>query len=1100
VRLRVFAAVAILAGCAVAREAGDTLERGFGNPPESAKPRTWWHWMAGNISKEGITLDLEWMKRVGIGGVQVFDAGMGVGQYVDHRIDFMTPEWKEMLRHAAAECDRLGLEMGMHSSAGWSETGGPWVKPEQAMKKYVWSETRVEGPRRFSGVLTVPPSANGRFQNLDGNTPGPDPTYYADSAVVAYRIPDDEVPMAEAYPKVTLSSGAGNVGRLFDGDLSTILALPIPPTGQRAWVQFEFANPYRARAFSIAVRARGIPSGELRVSDDGTNFRTLVFLPGEDHNPVPVHTYTFPEATARFYRLELTAPAPVKSYEKAPTEYEIAELDLESGSRVNRWEDKAGFSALFEYDSLPTVSTGTAVARADVIDVTPKTHQDRRLEWDVPAGKWVILRLGYSLTGRKNSPAVETGRGYEVDKLDRRYVESYFSGYVSQIAEALGPLFGKSFRNFVMDSWEAGFLNWTDDMLAEFQNRRGYDPRPYLPVLTGRVIESADVSDRFLWDFRRTLADLLAENHYGAFTESAHLRGLTVSAEAAGIYLPVIEDGLANKGRVDIPMGEFWFVDQPPGEIRPEDYADLREAASAAHIYGKKLAAAESFTTPRTVTGWAQPPSYLKWLADRAMAAGINRIVFHTSVHQPLLDRKPGITMSSFGQHLTRNITWAELAGPFMTYLSRSAYLLQQGLPVADLLYYYGEGAPAVVPYWESVKPEPPAGYDSDYLNTEVLLTRLSVKDGQLVLPDGMSYRVLVLPESDRMTPRVLRKVRDLVAGGATVVGPRPSRSSSLTGYPGCDAEVWAMANELWGDADGRSLTEHAFGKGRIVWGKPLTDVLAGQGIAPDFEYSRPNADTFLVSTHRRSGDADLYFVSNQRERAEDLTAMFRMTGKSAELWHPDTGTTEPAEYTIDNGRTGVPLHLDPFGSVFVVFRHRASTPSRRLPHPKRIVLSDITGPWDVTFPPSWGAPPKVRLENLISWSDHPDDGVKYFSGSATYSKDFEASPAWFAPGSKTALNLGRVKEFAEVSLNGKPLGILWKAPFEVDVTDALQEGRNHLEIRITNLWPNRIIGDEQPAARQKYTFTAYKVFTKDSPLLESGMLGPVTICSIRFP
>jgi hypothetical protein len=1055
--------------------------------------------MAGNISKEGITLDLEWMNRVGIGGVQVFDAGMGVGQYVDHRIDFMTPEWRDMLRHAAAECDRLGLEMGMHSSAGWSETGGPWVRPEAAMKKYVWSETRVQGPASFDDVLPRPPSSNGRFQNLDRNTAGPDPTYYADSAVIAYRIARDETRMSDAQPQVTLSSGVADASPMLDHDLATTMALLIPPPGQRAWVQFEFARPYRARALSIAVRARGVPTGELRVSGDGKDFRTLVFLPGEDHNPVPAHTYTFPETAARFYRVEFSAPAPVKSYEKAPTEYEIAELDLECGARVNRWEDKAGFSALYEYESLSTPPAEGAVARADVIDLTSRMHRDGRLEWDVPGGSWVILRLGYSLTGRKNAPAVETGRGYEVDKLNRQYVERYFNSYVGQIRDALGPLFGKSFRNLVMDSWEAGFLNWTDDMLAEFRFRRGYNPTPYLPVLTGRVVENADASDRFLWDFRRTLADLLAENHYGAFTESANRQGLNVYAEAAGIYLPVIQDGLANKGRVDIPMGEFWFVDQKPGEIRPEDESDIREAASAAHIYGKRLAAAESFTTPRTVPGWAQPPSYLKWLGDRAMAAGVNRIVFHTSVHQPLRDRKPGITMSSFGQHLTRNITWAELAGPFMRYLSRSSYMLQQGLFVGDLLYYYGEGAPAVIPYWQGLSPKAPTGYDYDVLNTEVLLTRLSVADGHLMLPDGMSYRVLVLPESDRMTPQVLKKIRDLVAGGATVVGPKPNRSPSLSGYPVCDNEVSSLATELWGDIDGRSITERVYGNGKVVWGKPLKDVLAEQGVGPDFEYTRPHIDTFLVSIHRRAGDADIYFVANQRDRVEDLTALFRVRGKSAELWHPDTGDIEPAPYNMGVVQTGVPLHLDPFGSVFVVFRHPASATSRSRERPTPVVLGTLSGPWQVAFPPNWGAPSKIRFDTLVSWSAHADEGVKYFSGTATYSKDFDVPKAWLQAPSRHVLDLGRVKEFAEVFLNGKPLGILWKAPFQADVTQALRIGPNHLEIRITNLWPNRIIGDEQPSAQRKYTFTAYKVFTKDSPLLESGLLGPVTVNSVTL-
>jgi len=1122
-----------LAGGAMGQGSGDALERGFKEPPDSAKPRVWWHWMDGNVTKEGITLDLEWMKRVGIGGVQMFDANIGVAQYVDKRIVFMTPEWKDALHHAAAECDRLGLEMTMHSAGGWSETGGPWVKPEQAMKKVVWSETRVEGPRRFTGTLPTPPSVNGLFQNLERpkgfsppppeGSPGakpqpvlppppPDPTYYGDSAVIAYRVPDGELRMADLHPKVTTSGGDIDTATLWDGDLSKTVALPIPEGGKPAWIQFEFAQPFRTRAFSIAIGGQGMafggggmPSGEVQVSQDGTNFVTLLTLPGAAHNSPPVHTYSFPETTARFYRVEFTAPtrSPFGEFLRIPPprQYDIAEMEFQSGARVNRWEDKAGYGSMFEFDSVPTPAMPAAavIPRGDVIDLTSKMGKDGSLNWDVPAGKWVILRIGYSLTGQKNGPAPPEATGYEVDKLSSKYVESYLRGYVDPLAEALGPLFGKSFRYFLMDSWEAGLQNWTDDMLNEFRARRGYDPRPYLPVLTGRVVDSADVSDRFLWDFRRTIADLIADNHYGVVADFLHRRGIQVYAEAMGVGLPTTGDGLEYKGRVDIPMGEFWtpLLGATPS---PQYAADVREAASAAHIYGKTLAAAESLTSMPNIPGWGQPPFYLKSVADYYMAGGINRIVFHTSVHQPFKDRKPGFTLWMFGQHYTRNITWAEQASAWNSYLSRSSYMLQQGLFVGDLAYYYGEGAPITVPFWKQVNPAPPGGYDYDWLNTEVLLNRMSVKDGWLVLPDGMRYRVLVLPDTlNRMTPLVLRKIRDLVAAGATVVGPKPTKSPSLTGYPSADSEVRAVGNEVWGACDGRSITEHAYGKGKVYWGKPLGDVLAAQNTPPDFEYNRPKIDTFLVWIHRQLGNADIYFVANQKERTEDVETRFRVDGKAAELWHPDTGVIEPAEYTIENGQTTVPLHLEPFGSVFVVFRQPATAPSRTLPHPVNTVLTTVQGPWEVSFPPNLGAPPSIRLDNLISWTASSDAGVKYFSGTATYTKDFEASGDWFRSGAKLVLDLGKVKEIAEVSVNGKPLGILWKPPFEADVTGALKPGTNHLEIRITNLWPNRIIGDQQASATKQYTFTVYKPYTKDSPLLESGLLGPVRLSTVTM-
>jgi len=627
-------------------------------------------------------------------------------------------------------------------------------------------------------------------------------------------------------------------------------------------------------------------------------------------------------------------------------------------------------------------------------------------------------------------------------------------------------------------------------------------------VLTGRIVESAQASDRFLWDFRRTIADLLAENHYGVATKYFNQHGVGLYAEAMGADDPTTGDGLLNKSEVDIPMGEFW-VPAPGMKDTPEHPADLREAASAAHIYGKKIAGAESFTTMPFNPVWA-PPSYLKPLGDNAMALGINRFVFHTSDHQPFVEdqHKPGMTLGFFGQHYTRNVTWAEQAVAWNTYLARCSFMLQQGLFAGDLAYFYGEGAPATVPFWKPLTPAPPQGYAYDWVNADVLVNRMSVQDGHLVLPSGMSYRALVLPDYvNQVTLPVLRKLRDLVSAGAILVAPRPAHSPSLSDSAN-EAEFRSIVNEVWGSTDGLGANEHDYGKGKIYWGKPLEEVLAGEPrpdgvsgkVSPDFEYSRPEFDSELVWIHRRDGDTHIYFVANQKERSEDVETSFRVEGKEAELWRPDTGVSELAEYKIEKGRTTVPLHLDPYGSVFVVFRHRAAAPSRTLPHPVSTELATIVGPWQVTFPPNWGAPPQIKLDTLTSWTENSDDGVKYFSGTATYTKDIEAPQEWFRPGAKLVLDLGKVKEIAEVSVNGKPLGeILWKLPFQADVSGALKPGTNHLEVKVTNLWPNRIIGDRQPKATKKYAWLDYKPFRADTPLLDSGLLGPVKLSSVTL-
>jgi hypothetical protein len=1135
------AAIALLTtlpGRAPAQAPADPLASGFKDPPDSAKPRAWWHWLNGNITKEGITADLEWMKRANIAGMQMFDGSLGTPQFVDKRLVWMTPEWKDAFHHAGAEADRLGLEMAMAASGGWSETAGPWVKPEEAMKKIVWSETLVEGPKKFSGVLTHPPTNNGKFQNmpmppelnfpmptgLAGEKPmppppppKPDPTFYADSKVIAYRLPEGEVRMAEAHPKVTTSAPDVNAAQLIDGDLAKPLSLGVNSGESEVWVQFEFPQPYRAQAITIAAGSVpmfsgvAIADGEVQFSQEGTNWLTLVSLPGSSQTTggFPVQTYSFPETTAKFYRIVMRPPAPNPFMAAMAAELgfplpatrsvNLAEIEL-SGPRVNHWQGKAAFGNTTEFQSLatPSVPESEAVARKDVIDLTSKMRPDGTLDWDVPVGKWVVLRMGYSLTGEKNHPASPEATGYEVDKLSAKHVNNYVKTYVDMVSGALGSNFGKSFRYFLMDSWEAGVENWTDDMIPEFQKRRGYDPTPYLPALTGRIVESAEVSDRFLWDFRRTIADLLAENHYGVATSYFNQHGVGLYAEAMGTDVPTTGDGLLNKSFVDIPMGEFWTP--PPGmKDGPEHPADLLEAASAAHIYGKKFAAAESFTTAPNAPVWASP-HYLKPLGDKAMALGINRFVFHTSDHQPFVDdqHKPGMTLGFFGQHYTRNVTWADEAIAWNTYLTHASYLLQQGQFVGDVAYFYGEGAPATVPFWKPVNPAPPQGYGYDWINADVLLNRMSVDQGRLVLPSGMSYRMLVLPDYvKQVTLPLLRKLRDLVSAGAIIIAPRPAHSPSLADYAN-EAEYGSIVNEVWGSIDGLGANEHSYGKGKIYWGRPTEAVLAGEKVTPDFEYNRPEFDSELVWIHRRDGDTDIYFVANQKERSEEVRTSFRVEGKEAELWHPDSGLIEQAEYEISNGRTQVTLNLDPVGSVFVVFRNKAAAPARTLPHPVRAALATVSGPWQVSFPPNWGAPPQVRFDNLVSWTSYPDEGVKYFSGTATYAKDINALQEWFKKGAKVMLDLGTVKEIAEVSVNGKPVGgILWKPPFEADVTSALNPGSNHIEVKVTNLWPNRIIGDRQPNATKKYAWLDYKPFRADTPLLESGLLGPVKLSMV---
>jgi hypothetical protein len=1101
--------LSIVAGSVLAENAGDRLEKDFVNPPDEAKPRVWWHWTGGNITKEGITKDLEWMKRIGIGGAQMADIGMGGGQAIEKKIEFFTPEWLDAIRHAAAESDRLGLEMSIFSSSGWSLTGGPWIKPEQAMKKLVWSETNVQGPMKLDQKLPQPPSNPGAFGGLRGlsgargdSRSNPADTYYGDSAVIAFRTPPDETLMEDLKPQVTASGGTINPGLLMD-DLAETRATIAAGQDGSAWVQYEFPQMIRTKAVTLIAPGRGVPFGRIEASADGTTYRTLVELPGAvQYRAVGLKTYAFPETSARFVRIVMTGAAPDPDaviYQTAPkpaSKFEIGEFIVHTGARVDRWQDKAGFSLIYEYAAVPTppVSAESAIQPADVIDLSSKIDRSGALQWEVPPGKWTILRMGYSLVGSRNRAGTAPGLGLEVDKLNARHVESYFHGYIDPLEKALGPLLGRSLRYIMMDSWEAGMQNWTDDMIDQFKKRRGYDPGPYLPVLAGRIVGSADRSDRFLWDFRRTIADLVADAHYGTMASLLKQKGMGIYAEAPGVSMEILEDTLLTKSKVEIPMGEFWLGRMHPP---PEYYVDVRMAASAAHIYGKNLVAAESFTGG----GYDAPAAY-KNLADYWFAQGINRIVFHSSAHQPL-DTKPGNTM--VGTHFNRNITWAEQAGSVVTYLARTSHMLQQGLFVADVAYLLNEGAPSSQPFWGAgLQPVLPEGYDYDTINADVLLNRMMVSEnGRLILPDGMSYRILALPQIDRIRPELLQKIRLLVAGGATLLGPRPVFSPSLqSGADKADFGVRALADEIWGDLDGVQRTRRFYGKGLVAWGLPLNEVLSLAGISKDAEFSGP-LDSSIAWIHRRQGETDIYFVANRTDRAQEIQARFRVDGKEAELWHPDTGVIEPAAYAIADGRTTVPLHLSQRESVFIVFRRSVTDPFRKLPPRKTEKLATLIGPWDVAFPPKLGAPGKIQMAKLESWTAHSDNGVKYFSGTATYGKTMQVPGDWLKPKVRIVLDLGTVKDMAEVLINGRSAAQLWKPPFRADITGFLKAGTNRLEIKITNQWTNRLIGDRELGPERRVLTAAPDGMGRFGPppiLAEAGLIGPVTVVSMGAP
>ena len=1102
--------------------ARDALTGGFENPPASARPRVWWHWMNGNITKEGIQLDLDWMHRVGIAGFQTFDAALATPQVVKTRLVYMTPPWQDAFRYAIQTGDRFGMEMAIAGSPGWSESGGPWVPASEGMKKYVWSSTGVQGGQLFHGVLAHPPDNTGAFQNIAihdalGSPAGakPIPQFYADSVVVAYRLPETDVSLDSLHPTITASAGAPDIAMLTDGDLSKSTDLPIPAPGEKAWIQYAFPAPATMRAITMVTndpdRITSIifgiatPEKALEASDDGQTWRTITKI---DTGESPETTVSFPAVTAKYFRVTFlrVPPPPPPAWAAgidpkslglrvgaAPTSYRIAELVLHPGARVNHFEEKAAFVPtpdLYEF-ATPPVAPDDAVKKSDVVDLTAKMHPDGTLDWTPPPGRWVVLRFGYSLLGITNHPATAEATGLEVDKLNghdvRQYMENYLDSYKKTVgADMMGT---RGIRYVVNDSWEAGSQNWTDDMIAEFRRLRGYDPVPWMPVLTGQIVESAADSDRFLWDFRKTIADLIADEHYGVLESVLHEWHMGHYGESHESGRAFVADGMEVKKFNEVPMSAMWTQTPGVNHIQYGYNADDRESASVAHIYGQNLAAAESMTA--AAAPWAWSPATLKPTADQEFLNGINRFCIHESTHQPLVDKKPGLTLGPFGQWFNRNETWADEAGPWVDYIGRSSFLLQQGHFGADLIYFYGEDSNLTAIY-EHKSPNVPAGYGFDYVNADALIHELKVSaDGRITTPGGTTYRLLGLAAYSRhMSLPVLRAIHQLVVDGASVAGPKPIDDPSLADSL---SEFHALNQELFGDGTG----VHHLGKGTVYAGQTAAEALSAMHVPPDFDYTKPAPDTNLQFVHRKLADGDLYFVDNRSDQGAQVDATFRVAGKVPQLWYADTGKIEPVSYTIAGGRTTVPLKLEPWGTVFVVFRRHATQTAWTAPAQQETQLTTVEGPWNVSFPPDWGAPPTVTFDSLTSWSENADDGVKYFSGTGDYTKTIDAPRAWFGHGAHLWIDLGEVRNLAEVSVNGKSLGVVWHAPYRLDATSALHPGANELSIKVTNAWVNRLIGDQQPNAAKQYTFADVKPYRANSPLQPSGLLGPVTLDSV---
>lgn len=859
------------------------LAAGFKAPPLSAWPQTWWHWLDGNISREGIKADLTAMKKAGIGGATILDIS---GALPPGPVKTLSPEWFALLQYALEVAADLGLEISVHNCPGWSSSGGPWIKPEQAMKKLVWSETLVAGGGRISTKLAQPATNLG---------------FYRDIAVQAYpSIAGDGYRFAASNPSLTASfADEAELTSFMAG--KGILRVPRPTAATPQHITFAFAEPLSASTMSIdfgGSQWHGLRVA-LLLSEDGETFRehtrSAMLRP-------PQGQVAFPTLHSRFVRLQFLSISEAQC--------RVSRISFSPGSRISNIAGKSFASLDSNFAAALAPDASSIIARESILDLSDKLSSDGSLDWDAPAGQWTLLRFGYTLTGRKNHPTTPEGSGLECDKLAKSAVKQAWDGMMGRIVANAGSLAGKSLVGALIDSYEVGAQNWTDSFREDFIRLRAYDPLPLLSIVTGRYVDSAEYSERFLQDFRRSLSELYAECYADYFAELAHSNGLKFASEPYGGPF----DNLLQGRSADLPMAEFWG-----GDSNSTGNASL--AATIAHVNGRVYAGAESFTaTPRNGR-WQSHPAAHKAQGDRVFSQGVNRFIFHSYAHQPWTVKSPGMTMGQWGFHFNRHNSLWNSYGPWLNYIQRAQYMLQQGRFVADALYVARENTPSSA-HWS---PSLPEGYRGDCCDARSLIEQVTVRDGRVLFPHGMSYAVLVASQTgDGVTPALLRKLLALAQDGATILlGQRPQSPLGLSNYPDSDGELAALSEELWGDLDGKQRISRTLGRGRVYYGVSMQGLFANLDLAPDMSCEFAGRRGRIVWLHRRRNDgADIYFVSNQQASQVEFTGVFRVSGCLPELWDAESGSIQPAPaYREEDGLTRVPLRLDGAESLFVVFR-----------------------------------------------------------------------------------------------------------------------------------------------------------------------------------
>ena len=1012
------------------------MEQAFRQTPKEQPLAVYWYWIDGNISEKGVVKDLQAMKKVGINRVQIGMIGDGQG-VPKGPVRMFSNKWWKILHTMFKTAAELDIEVGLFNCPGWSQSGGPWVKPEQSMRYLGAVNDTVQGPLTFHAKL---PALGQDAQDVK---------------VLAY-------PLLESQEKFA------SVGSLLEGK-----QVVLKSEGQ-VTVRSLTLYPVKAGKAQgeIAVRQGDEWITIDRFTLDRSNTQNIVgFI------PLAPMAVSLPETLGEEFRISLSEKGFIGKVELSgqPGLERYAEKSL-----AKMWPTPLPMWDAYLWREQPEYAGVGMLQPEQVTDITGRMSADGTLDWEVPAGTWVISRTGMLPTGVVCSPAPEEARGLETDKMSKEHIRTHFDNYIGKILKRIPAKDRKTFRVVVEDSYETGGQNWTDGMAEKFQKEYGYDPTPYIPVLNGAVIGSPDISDRFLWDLRRLVADKVAYEYVAGLREVSNEHGLTTWLENYG-HWGFPGEFLQYGGQSDEIAGEFWSFGNL-GDI------ENRAASSCGHIYGKDKVWAESCTSGGPA--FFLYPERMKQRTDRFFTEGINATLLHLYIQQPD-DRMPGGN-AWFGNEFNRNNTWFSQLDVFLDYLKRCNYMLQQGRYVADVAYFIGEDTPKMTGVRN---PEIPRGYSYDYVNAEVLMTARA-ENGKLVLASGMEYRVLVLPKIDTMRPELLSKIQELVAGGVVLQGPAPRRSPSLENYPEADAQVKAMADEMWKPDSLPFAEKVTYGKGCIYKEASLEQILGDLGVLPDFTVSDPMLPVLFI--HLTSAEGEIYFVSNQSEKTISFDAHFRVKGLQPELWNPQSSEVRYLpEFKQLTGSTSVPMELKPLESSFVIFRTPVKEWQMAANYPAEEKLTEVVGPWNIRFEEGRGGPKEsIRTDKLFDWKESEDSRVKYFSGTAIYTATFQMNKLTDSP---VYIDLGKVMVMAKVRVNGQEVGGVWTSPYRLNISDALREGVNELEVEVVNCWRNRIVGEHFLPEKERFTSYSTKNIKKDDELQSSGLLGPVQILSVPY-